>query len=672
MGVFKTMNPLLDRWNTPLGLPPFGLIKVVHFAEAFEVAMASHREEIEAIVGNTESPTFSNTIVTLDRSGHLLNTVSRVFSNLCAAETNDELQNVEREMAPKLAAHYSAISMHAGVFSRMAAVYEERCALDPVAQRLVERLRLDAVRSGALLTGANRDRAGKIAELLATLQTQFTQNVLADERWSMPLPDPADLAGLPDWLIEALREAGTQSNAPYPIVTLSRSLVTPFLMYSSRRDLREIAWNAWITRGEHEGPTDNRPLIVRILALRFELALLHGYATFAEYQIDDTMAKTPSAVSSLLQQVWAPARSAAIAEYEELSSIARSTGIETVEGWDWRFFAEQVKTARYALSEDEVMAYFTLDGVLNAAFDCANRLFGLTFVERTDVHTYHPDVRVFEFHENGVLRGVFLSDNFARSTKRSGAWMSTYRPRAEYLEGHEALPVVANHNNFAKGSLLSSDDARTLFHEFGHGLHAMLSDSPYQRLGGVQVLRDFVELPSQLFEHWITEPEVLKKHARHHETGEPIPDELLARMKQAQYFNQGFDTVEYVVCALIDQAVHAQTEPVDIGEFERSQLAELGMPPAIVMRHRPTHFQHLFASSGYAAAYYVYLWAEVLDADAYDAFTETGSPFDPETARRLRTYIYSSGNTLEPGQAYRNFRGRDPGIEPLLRGRGLA
>ncbi len=665
------MNPLLAAWNTPLGLPPFDLIKAEHFAEAFDVAIAAHRDEVESIANNAQASTFENTVVALDRSGQLLDRVGRVFSNLCAAETNDDLQNVEREMAPKLAAHHSAIAMHAGLFARVDAMHEQRSGLDPIARRLVERLHLDAVRSGALLTGSGRDRAGAIAEHLATLQTQFAQNVLADERWSMPLPDQADLEGLPDWLIEALREAGTQSGVDHPIVTLSRSLVTPFLVYSSRRDLREIAWNAWITRGEHEGPSDNRPLISQILALRVELAQLHGYATFADYQIDDTMAKTPAAVSGLLNQVWAPARSAAIAEYEELSSIARTAGIETVEGWDWRFFAEQVKTARYALSDDEVMAYFTLDGVLNAAFDCANRLFGLTFIERTDLHTYHPDVRVFEFHEHGELRGVFVSDNFARSTKRSGAWMSTYRSRAAYLEGFEGLPVVANHNNFAKGSLLSSDDARTLFHEFGHGLHAMLSDSPYQRLAGVQVLRDFVELPSQLFEHWITEPEVLKRHALHHETGEPIPDELLEKMRQSQYFNQGFDTVEYVVSALIDQALHAQTEPIDVGEFERKQLAELGMPPVMVMRHRPTHFQHLFASSGYAAAYYVYLWAEVLDADAYNAFTEAGSPFDPDTAKRLRTYIYSSGNTLEPGHAYRSFRGRDAGIEPLLRGRGL-
>ena len=671
MRVIETMNPLLTRWDTPLGLPPFALIEAKHFPEAFTVAMTAHCEQIERIAANADSPTFTNTIIALDRCGQLLDIVSRVFANLCAAETNDALQNVEREMAPKLAAHHSAIAMHAGVFDRVASIHEQRNTLDPVAQRLVERLHLDAVRSGALLTGAKRDRAGAIAEELATLQTQFAQNVLADERWTMALPNPADLEGLPEWLTEALREAGAQSGVDHPIVTLSRSLVTPFLVYSSRRDLREIAWRAWITRGEHDGPTDNRPLIAQILALRVELAKLHGYATFADYQIDDMMAKTTAAVSGLLNQVWAPARSAAIAEYEELSSIARVAGIETVEGWDWRFFAEQVKAARYALSEDEVMAYFTLDGVLNAAFDCANRLFGLTFVERTDLHAYHPDVRVFEFYENSELRGVFLSDNFARSTKRSGAWMSTYRSRASYLEGFEGLPVVANHNNFAKGSLLSSDDARTLFHEFGHGLHAMLSDSPYQRLGGVQVLRDFVELPSQLFEHWITEPEVLKRHARHHETGEPIPGELLEKMRQAQYFNQGFDTVEYVVSALIDQAAHAQTEPFDMGEFERAQLAELGMPPAMVMRHRPSHFQHLFASSGYAAAYYVYLWAEVLDADAYDAFTEAGSPFDAETAKRLRTYIYSSGNTFEPGQAYRNFRGRDAGIEPLLRGRGL-
>jgi peptidyl-dipeptidase Dcp len=669
--VIETTNPLLVSWNTPLGLPPFGLIKAEHFAEAFATAMAAHRDEIESIANNPQASTFGNTVVALDRSGQLFDTTYRIFSNLCAAETNNDLQNVEREMAPKLAAHHSAIAMHAGLFARVAAVHQQRSDLDPIAQRLVERLYLDAVRSGALLTGLSRDRAGAIAEQLATLQTQFAQNVLADERWSMPLPNPDDLDGLPDWLVDALREAGTQSGVDHPIVTLSRSLVTPFLVYSARRDLREIAWKAWITRGEHEGPSDNRPLISQILALRVELAKLHGYATFADYQIDDMMAKTPEAVSGLLNQVWAPARSAAIAEYEELSSIARTAGIETVEGWDWRFFAEQVKTARYALSDDEVMAYFTLDGVLNAAFDCASRLFGLTFVERSDVLAYHPDVRVFEFREHGELRGIFLSDNFARSSKRSGAWMSTYRSRAAYLEGFEGLPVVANHNNFAKGSLLSGDDARTLFHEFGHGLHAMLSDSPYQRLGGVQVLRDFVELPSQLFEHWITEPEVLKRHALHHETGEPIPDELLEKMRQAQYFNQGFDTVEYVVSALIDQAVHAQTEPIDMGEFERKQLAELGMPPAMVMRHRPTHFQHLFASSGYAAAYYVYLWAEVLDADAYDAFIEAGSPFDPDTAKRLRTYIYSSGNTLEPGHAYRSFRGRDAGIEPLLRGRGL-
>jgi peptidyl-dipeptidase Dcp len=669
--VSQTINPLLSDWDTPLGLPPFDAIKASHFAEAFTVAMAAHVSEIDSIAHSNEAPTFANTIVPLDRSGYLLGKIQRVFSNLCHAETNEELQTAEREMAPKLAAHHSAIAMHAGIFARVASVHENRIALDPIARRLVERFHLDAVRSGATLTGHDRERAGAIAQRSATLQTQFSQNVLADEGWSMALHNEADLAGLPAWLVDALREAGSQSGVSHPIVTLSRSLVTPFLVYSSRRDLREAAWSAWVHRGENEGPTDNRPVIAEILALRVELAKLHGYATFADYQTADMMAKTPAAVLELLHRVWAPARSAAIAEYEELGGIARSVGIETVEGWDWRFFAEQVKTARYSLSDDEVMPYFTLDGVLDAAFDCANKLFGLSFVERTDVLTYHPDVRVFEFHEKGELRGVFLSDNFARKTKQSGAWMSTYRPRAGFREGIEGLPIVANHNNFAKGSLLSVDDARTLFHEFGHGLHAMLSESPYQRLGGVQVLRDFVELPSQLFEHWITEPAVLKQHARHHETGEPIPDELLERMHSAQYFNQGFETVEYVVSALIDQAVHARTDPVDIAVFEREQLAELGMPPAMVMRHRPTHFQHLFASSGYAAAYYVYLWAEVLDADAYDAFTETGSPFDQATAHRLRTYIYSSGNTIEPSEAYRNFRGRDPGIEPLLRGRGL-
>ena len=645
--------------------------------------MEAHRVEIDAIAANAAPPTFENTVVAFDRAGSQLHRLSLLFGNLCSAETSDTLQAVERTMAPRLAAHRSVIALNEGVFARIAAVHSQRVAmgLDPVAFRLVERIHLDFVRGGAVLTGESRARAAELSELLATLSTRFSQNLLADESgWHLELSDD-DLVGLPDWLLAAMAGAAADAglaDGSYAL-TLSRSLITPFLMLSPRRDVREVAWTAWLRRGENGGTTDNRSLIVEILGARLELAQLHGFASFTDFQLADTMAKRRDAVADLLEKVWVPARSAALAEHEELGSLARADGVAEVQAWDWRYYAQRVKQARYELDDDEVKPYFSLDAMLGAAFDCAHRLFGLTFVERPDVVTYHPDVRTFEVHgPDGSLQGVFLSDNYARPTKRSGAWMSSYRLRTYHREGEAALPVIANHNNFAKAggaaaTLLSLDDSRTLFHEFGHGLHGLLSTSPYERLAGTNVLRDFVELPSQLFEHWLLEPEVLRRHARHVETGEPIPEELIERIHRASEFNQGFETVEYVSSALVDLAIHERTDgpPEDIEQFEREQLAAIGMPPAMVLRHRLPHFSHLFSGSGYASEYYVYLWSEVLDADAYDAFTEAGSPFDPATADRLRTYIYSSGNTIEPGEAYRAFRGRDAGIEPLLRGRGL-
>ncbi len=676
-------NPLLAPWRGPLALPPFGEITPEHFAPAFTIAMERHLTEVNAIADNDEPPTFANTVVAFDDAGAILTRVSRVFFNLSSAETNPAIQAVEREMAPRLAAHSTAVSLHAGVFARVAALLAGRASLDinAIELRLLERIHLDFVRGGALLTGDARERISVLAQELATLHTTFSQNVLVDESsWHLELHGDADMAGMPGWLRAAARSAAHDAGlaAGAQIITLSRSLIVPFLETSTRRDLRETAWQAWTKRGESDGPTDNRQLIVDLLIRRRELAQLHGYETFADYQLADTMAKAPAAVSTLLQQVWVPARAAALAEYEDLSHLARSHGEPEVAAWDWRYLAEEIRQSRYDLHDDDVKPYFSLDNVLAAAFDCAGRLFGLSFVERPDAVKYHADVRTFEVHSsNDELVGVFLSDNYARPTKRSGAWMSSYRMRTYDIEGDAALPVIANHNNFAKAetgpTLLSIDDAHTLFHEFGHGLHGLLSTSPFQRLAGTNVLRDFVELPSQLFEHWLLEPEVLRRHARHVDTGEVIPDELVERIQRAAKFNQGFATVEYTACALIDLALHQVDDPskLDLDQFEREQLDQLGMPPAIAMRHRLPHFAHLFSSSGYASAYYVYLWAEVLDADAYDAFTEVGDAFDPATAARLQEFVYASGNTIEPGAAYRSFRGRDAGIQPLLRGRGL-
>jgi peptidyl-dipeptidase Dcp len=662
------------------GFPDFVSVRPADFPAEFEMAMTEHLAELEAIATCADDPTFDNTVLALDQAGARLDRVDRLFGNLCAAETSVELQVVEREMSPRLAAHSSKVALHEGVFARLDSVHARRHEIcsGPIDVRLTERFHLDFVRGGAKLVGPDRLRAGDIAERLATLETTFSQNVLADESsWHIELHDEDDLAGLPEWLRAAAQGAAADLGLPVGthVITLSRSLVSPFLSFSTRRDLRNIAWNAWIRRGENGNDTDNRSLIIEILTLRRELAGLHGFATFADYQMADTMAGRPAAVNDLLRKVWAPARSSALAEYEALNSLARAAGEPEVKGSDWRFYAEQIRNTTYDIDDDELKPYFALDSVLNAAFDCAQRLFGIRFLERLDVVTYHPDVRTFEvLDSDGLLYGIFLSDNFARPSKRSGAWMSTYQLRAEGRP-----PIIANHNNFARAAdgaptLLSIDDARTLFHEFGHGLHGLLSMSPYKRLAGISVLPDFVELPSQLFEHWILEAEVLRRHCRHVETGATIPDDLIARLQRSAHFNQGFDTVEYCASALVDLALHQVDDPasLDLDEFERTTLADLGMPQAMVMRHRLPHFAHLFSSQFYASRYYVYLWAEVLDADAFDAFTEAGDPFDAATASRLRTYVYSSGNTIEPGTAYRQFRGRDAGIEPLLRGRGLA
>ena len=675
-------NPLLDEWKTPYGLPPFGQVRAEHFEPAFDVALAEHNAEIERIAAQPPTPSFDNTIAPFDASGRLLTRIGRLFHNLCSSETSAELQTIERVLAPRLATHYSLMYLNSRLFERVDALHARRetLGLPPESRRLLERVHLDFVLAGARLSGVDRQRFAAIVERLAELQTAFSQNVLYDESsWALWLTEERDLAGLPAFVRASARQAAKQRGRPDAwAITLSRSLIVPFLTFADRRDLREQAFGAWMSRGEHEGEYDNRPLAREILALRREQARLMGHATYADYALVDRMAGSPAAVARLLERVWTPAKKRAAEERDALVALAASRGEPTtIEPWDWRYYAEKVRQVRYAVDDAAVKPYFALERVVEAAFDCAQRLFGLRFILQPEIAAYHPDVQVYEVRgQDDRVIGVFLHDNFARPTKRGGAWMSSYRLQSR-IAG-DVLPIIVNNNNFAKGSpgeptLLSLDDALTLFHEFGHGLHGLLSQVTFESLSGTQVLRDFVELPSQIFENWLLEPDVLKRHARHVETGQPMPDELIQRLDQARRFNQGFETVEYTACALVDMALHtAAAKDIDITSFEREELKRLGMPREIVMRHRLPHFLHLFASSGYAAGYYVYMWAEVLDADGYNAFLEAGNPFDPVVAERLRQYVYAAGNTLEPGAAFRAFRGRDPKVEPMLSKRGLA
>jgi len=676
-------NPLLARWATPFELPPFGAIEPAHFRPAFEIALSEHRDEIEAIVTSPVPPTFANTIDALELSGRRLRRVAATFFNLASCDTTPALQAIERELAPLLARHRSAISQDPRLFARIAALVDQAPAqgLEPEQARVLERHHTAFVRSGAAADEPTRARLAAIAERLASLGTRFSQNVLADEQaWTLVLDGPDDLEGLPGFLLEAAAAAAAERRQEgRHVITLARSSIEPFLTFSARRDLRELAFRAWSKRGENGGATDNRAIIKETIALRAERAALLGYPSFAHYRLADSMARAPEAALELLQRVWQPALSRALADAEELAAMARALGSNAnVAPWDWRFYAEKRRQARHAMQPGEVEPYLPLDGMIAAAFDVACRLFGLVFVERGDLELYHPDVRAWEVSDaRGRHVGLFLGDYFARPSKRSGAWMSGFRGQ-EKLAG-EIRPIVVNVMNFAKPAdgqpaLLSFDDARTLFHEFGHALHGLLSDVTYPSIAGTNVDRDFVELPSQLFEHWLQVPEVLRRFARHHRTGEPLPERLLERLEAARNADQGFATVEYTASALVDLELHLASDAadLDIAVFEAASLARLGMPEAITMRHRPAHFAHVFSGGGYAAGYYSYLWSEVLDADAFKAFEEAGDPFDPALAARLKRHVYAAGNRRDPAEAYRAFRGRDAEPAALLQKRGLA
>jgi peptidyl-dipeptidase Dcp len=678
-----TENPFFASWTTPFGMPPFDRIGSEHFPPAFDRGMQEQVAEIAAIAGSSATPSFADTIEALERSGRLLERVSRVFFNLTASNTDDALEAIARDYAPRLARHQMRIALDPNLFARIADLYGRRASvgLDTDQLRLIERYYLRFVRNGALLTPEQKERMAAISERLASLHTLFGQNVLHDEQdWQLVL-DATDLDGLPEFARAAAAQAAEERGiSGRYTVTLSRSTVEPFLTFSSRRDLRRVLWEAWTARGAHSGAGDNAPIIREILALRAEQARLLGYENFADYRLEDSMAKTSAAAERLLLQVWEPAKARARDERAALEAVARAEGLnEGIEPWDWRYYAEKVRQAGYKLDEAEIKPYFVLDNMVQAAFATAGRLFGLTFTERNDLPVYHPDVRVWEVRDgSGSHVGIFLHDNLARPGKRSGAWSSRYRDQENMDE--PVAPIVVNNNNFARGdaaggepTLLSFDDAKTLFHEFGHGLHSLLSRVRYRSQSGTAVRRDFVEFPSQMFEHWMSVPETLRTYARHYRTGEPLPEDLLRRLLAARNFNQGFATVEYTAAALIDLDLHrvAASQPLDPARFERDFLDRREVPKEIGLRHRLPHFQHLFAGGGYAAGYYAYLWAEVLDADGFAAFTEAGNAFDPKLASRLKA-IYSAGDTRDPMELYCAFRGREPAIAALLQQRGLA
>jgi len=667
-------NPLLATWDTAFQIAPFDQISDDDFAPALDRALDAHKAEIAEIAGSDAAPSFANTIEALEAAGGDLDKVLSVFFTVAGADSNPARQDLQRAFSPKLAAHFSEITSNKALFARVDAVWNDREALELTDEqaRVLMLTRRGFVRSGAALEGDADTRMKEIKSRLASLGTAFTQNLLADERdWFMELSED-DLDGLPDFVIDAARAAGSEKGSDGPVVTLSRSLIVPFLQFSSRRDLREVAYKAWAARGANGGDTDNRDIAAEILTLREERAKLLGHGSFAAYKLETEMAKTPDAVRDLLMAVWEPAKSRADADAKILQDMMQNDGVNgPLEAWDWRYYAEKRRKADHDLDEAALKPYLQLDRMIDAAFACANRLFGLEF-KAIDPALYHPDCRAWEVTRGGEHVAVFIGDYFARGSKRSGAWCSAMRSQAKYPEVQ--APIVINVCNFAKGdpALLSYDDARTLFHEFGHALHQMLSNVTYESISGTSVARDFVELPSQLYEHWLEVPEVLAEFATHAETGEPMPKDMLQKVLDAATFDMGFQTVEYVASALVDLDFHDGPAPKDPMAAQAETLDRLGMPRAIGMRHATPHFAHVFAGDGYSAGYYSYMWSEVMDADAFAAFEEAGDAFDADRAKALEDNILSTGGSQEADQLYVAFRGRLPGVDALLKGRGLA
>lgn len=669
------MNILLNQtWDTPFEIPPFDQVGDDDYLPAFEIALEQDFQEAKAVADQSSAPTFENTIEALMATGRALDRVLSVFYAVSGAHTNPKREEISRVFSPRLAAHSSRIYAIEALFDRIDTVYQQRDTLDlsQEQQRVLTLVHQNWVRAGAGLRGTAAERVKVIKERLATLGTDFSQNVLADERnWYMSLKDQ-DLEGLPDFLIRAARATGQEKGEDGPVITTSRSLIMPFLQFSPRRDLRQLALEAWSNRGARGGDTDNRAIAAETIALRHEMAQLLGYENFSEYKLETEMAKTTENVRALLMQVWEPAKAQALKDEKILTEMMHQDGIEgPLMPWDWRYYSEKRRQLEHDLDEEQIKPYFQLEPMIEAAFDCAHRLFGLEF-RQLDIPLYHPDCKAWEVTKGGDHIAVFIGDYFARDSKRSGAWCSAIRSQSQY-PAHQS-PIVVNVCNFAKDdpALLSADDVRTLFHEFGHALHQILSNVRYEMVSGTSVPRDFVELPSQLYEHWAMLPDVMQKYARHAETGHAIPQDMLDRLIGAETYDMGFATVEFIASAMVDLEYHQGPMVGDIMDRQDEILATIGMPSSIEMRHATPHFLHVFSGGYYASAYYSYMWAEVMDADAFAAFEETKNAFDPNIAQSLYDNILSRGGAEDPEHLYTKFRGRMPEVSALLKGRGLA
>jgi peptidyl-dipeptidase Dcp len=674
-------NPFFSEFRTPFGVPPFDAIKPEHFMPAFEKGMADQKAEIGAIVRSAEPASFANTLEALDRSGALLKRVNAVFENLNSSNTSPELQQIAKDVAPKLAKHQDDIALDPGLFARVKTVYEgrDKLTLTPEQSRLLEETYKGFVRGGANLPPEKQDRFRQINEELAVLTVKFGENILKEnDAFELVIDNKDDLAGLPPAVVAAAAQTAVERGKPGKwAFTLAKPSLIPFLQYSEKRDLREKMFTAYIMRGNNGNELDNKANAVRIATLRVERANLLGYPTHAAYVLEENMAKTPEAVHAFLEKIWTPALAKAKAEAAEMQAMIRAEGGDfELRPWDWWFYAEKLRKAKYDLDDSALRPYFELENVRNGAFMVAHKLYGLTFTERTDIPKYQADVRVFEVKDaDGSHLGILYVDYYPRPNKEGGAWMSNYREQS-IQNGVDIRPVIVNNGNFSKPTagepaLISFEEATTLFHEFGHALHGLLTKCTYEGLSGTNVPRDFVELPSQIMENWAADPEVLKLYAKHYKTGEPIPDELIRKIEKSRFFNQGFETVEYLAASFLDMDWHTLTGTgeVDPLKFEADSMARIGLIPEIVSRYRTTYFNHIF-SGGYSAGYYSYIWAAVLDSDAFQAFKET-SLFDPATARSFRTNILERGGSEDPMVLYKRFRGREPRIEPLLKKRGL-
>ena len=680
-------NPFYKNYKTQFEIPPFSEIEEKHFMPAYFKGMEEHNNEIEQIIQNTEKPSFENVIIAMERSGELLDKVNAVFFNLSGSATNEKLQEIEKEISPKLSQHYDSISLNPYIFKKVSLLWEDvdNLNLSQEERKILEETYKRFIRSGALLKGSDKDRYADINQEISKLSVQFSQNLLAETNNFEIILSRDDLKGLPEDIVNLAKEEADNkfkktSDKKYAnkyIFTSHRSSMYPFLTYSERRDLREKLYTGYIMRGDNDNEYDNKNITSKIASLRVEKANILGFETHAHYVLDNTMAKTPEAVYELLNQLWEPALSRAKNELQELQKFVNEEGQNfKIASWDWWYYSEKVRKDKYNIDEEELKNFFTLDNTIDGIFKTANKLFGLTFEEKFDIELYHPDARVWQVKDkNGSHLGLYIGDYYTRSSKRGGAWMSTFKDQSNF-DGRER-PIVINVCNFPppskdKPSLLSFEHVTTLFHEFGHGLHGLLTNTHYRSLSGTSVSRDFVEFPSQVLEHWASEPELLKSYAKHYKTGEVISDELIDKMKNASKFNQGFANTEYLAATYLDMDWHSleSTDIQDTNDFERKSFEKIGLIDEIVSRYRTTYFQHIFTSS-YSAGYYSYIWAAVLDSDAFAAFKESGDIYNQDLANKYREYILEKGGTENPMELYQKFRGSNPNIGPLLEDRGL-